>query len=133
MKHSGRTSDCGCAAGRDCLCPSAPLLQIVGRRHTVPLISLLANRDAMRFHELQEAAARRLSSSTLAARLAALEQEALVIRTVNPETPPSVKYSLAGRGWRLASLLELLIQPRKTSANHTATDPAQESWANCPD
>jgi DNA-binding HxlR family transcriptional regulator len=88
MNHRARTS-CGCAAGGNCLCPSVPLFRLVGSRHTVPLVSLLANRGVMRFHELQKRMAT-ISSSTLAARLAALEQQSVVRRTVRPNTPPAL-------------------------------------------
>jgi DNA-binding HxlR family transcriptional regulator len=116
MKPCVRTSHCGCAAGRACLCPSVPLFRPVGSRHTVPLVSLLANRGVMRFHELQRRMTS-VSSSTLAARVAALEQESLITRAVRPDTPPAVEYSLAARGRGLASVLKLLVAIRQRSAN----------------
>jgi DNA-binding HxlR family transcriptional regulator len=84
-----------------------PLFRLVGSRHTVALVSLLANRGVMRFHEPQKRMAI-ISSSTLAARLVALEQQSVVRRTVRPDTPPAVQYSLATRGRRLASVLKRL-------------------------
>jgi DNA-binding HxlR family transcriptional regulator len=110
MKHSGRTSDCGCAASRGCLCPSGPLLRILGKRHTVPLVSLLANSGHMRFHELRGPDP--VSSSTLAARLSALEQESVITRTVRSTKPPTVAYSLTGRGRQLAAILKSLLALR---------------------
>jgi DNA-binding HxlR family transcriptional regulator len=107
-----RVSDCGCMAGRNCICPSAPLLRIVGKRHTVSLVSLLANRSVMRFHELRGRTTP-ISSSTLAARLTALEHESLITRTVGFEKPPTAAYSLTARGRRLATVLKRLLAIQK--------------------
>ena len=47
---------CGCGsalATGDCLCPATPLAKLIGRRYTLGLLSLIANRGTVRFTELR--------------------------------------------------------------------------------
>ena len=86
-----------------------PLTKLMGRHHALGLLSLMASHGTVRFGEL----ASRLgdvSSSTVAARLADLREAGLVERTVYPETPPRVDYSLTRRGRELCRLLIGFIQ-----------------------
>jgi DNA-binding HxlR family transcriptional regulator len=104
-----RTSEttCGCGAtlpDGDCLCPATPLAKLIGRRYTLGLLSLIANHGTVRFGELRSRLGD-VSSSTLASRLADLEQAGLIERTVHPETPPRVAYSLRPRGRELCRML----------------------------
>lgn len=101
------TATCGCGSGlaaADCLCPAASLAQIIGRRYALGLLSLIANHGTVRFNELRSRLGD-VSSSTLATRLADLEEAALIERTVHPEAPPRVEYSLTGRGRELCRVL----------------------------
>jgi DNA-binding HxlR family transcriptional regulator len=98
---------CGCGAtlsDGDCLCPATPLAKLMGRRYTLGLLSLIANRGTVRFGELRSRLGD-VSSSTLTARLADLEEADLIERTVHPETPSRVDYSLTGRGRELCRVL----------------------------
>lgn len=100
-------SACGCGAQlatSDCLCPATPLAKLIGRRYALGLVSLIANRGAVRFSELKSRLGD-VSSSTLAARLGDLEGAGLITRTVHPDTPPRVEYSLTDRGRELCSIL----------------------------
>jgi DNA-binding HxlR family transcriptional regulator len=91
------------AAG-DCLCPATPLAKLIGRRYTLGLLSLIANRGTVRFSELRSRLGF-VSSSTVAARLSDLEEAGLISRRVFPETPPRVEYSLTARGRELCGIL----------------------------
>jgi DNA-binding HxlR family transcriptional regulator len=98
---------CGCGSGlaaTDCLCPATPLAKLIGRRYALGLLSLIANHGTVRFNELRSRLGD-VSSSTLATRLADLEEAGLIERTVHPETPPRVEYSLTGRGRELCRVL----------------------------
>lgn len=107
---SGRVvtkATCGCGAALadgDCLCPATPLARLIGRRYALGLLSLIANRGTIRFTELRSRLGD-VSSSTLAARLSDLEDARLIERTVYPEVPPRVEYSLTGRGREFCSIL----------------------------
>ena len=101
------TATCGCGAALrhgDCLCPATPLAKLIGRRYTLGLLSLIANRGTVRFTELRSRLGG-VSSSTVAARLSDLEDASLIKRTVYPETPPRVEYSLTARGRELCGVL----------------------------
>jgi DNA-binding HxlR family transcriptional regulator len=106
---------CGCGAALhagDCLCPATPLARLMGRRYALGLLSLIANRGTVRFSELRSRLGD-VSSSTLAARLSDLEGAGLIARTVLPETPPRVEYSLTARGREFRDILtDFLRRPR---------------------
>ncbi len=98
---------CGCGAALaagECLCPATPVARLMGRRYALGLLSLIANRGIVRFSELRSRLGD-VSSSTLAARLSDLERAGLIARTVHPDTPPRVEYSLTARGRELCRVL----------------------------
>jgi DNA-binding HxlR family transcriptional regulator len=101
------TATCGCGAALrdgDCLCPATPLAKLIGRRYALGLLSLIANRGTVRFTELRSRLGG-VSSSTVAARLSDLEDAGLIKRTVHPETPPRVEYSLTAKGESLLPII----------------------------
>jgi DNA-binding HxlR family transcriptional regulator len=110
-----RQTSCGCGAALsdgDCLCPATPLAKLIGRRYALGLLSLIANRRTVRFTELRSRLGD-VSSSTLAARLSDLEKAGLIARTVYPDTPPRVEYSLTRRGREFCGILtDFLRRPR---------------------
>jgi DNA-binding HxlR family transcriptional regulator len=113
---SGEPASCGCGSGLaagDCLCPAIPLARLIGRRYTLGLLSLIANRGAVRFSELRSRLGE-VSSSTLAGRLAELETAGLIARTVHPETPPRVDYLLTARGRELCTTLTDFLRRGQT-------------------
>jgi DNA-binding HxlR family transcriptional regulator len=106
---------CGCGAALDegaCLCPATPLARLIGRRYVLGLLSLIANHGDVRFGELRSRLGE-ISSSTLAARLADLEEAGLVSRTVYASTPPRVEYALTPRGRELCAILTRFLDRRR--------------------
>jgi DNA-binding HxlR family transcriptional regulator len=107
---------CGCGAALrdgDCLCPATPLAKLIGRRYALGLLSLIANTPTTRFTELRSRLGG-VSSSTVAARLSDLEHAGLIARTVHPDTPQRVEYSLTPRGRELCGILtEFLRRARR--------------------
>lgn len=78
-------------------------MQIMGPRWTSEIVrSLLAG--ASRFCEIREVIPG-LSDRMLAERLRSLEGEGLVIRSVLPERPPTVRYELSDKGGALAAVI----------------------------
>ena len=81
-------------------------VELIGGRWTGAVIRLLLN-DRMRFAELR-AAIPDISDRMLSERLRELEDEAIVARTVIPETPVRVEYSLTAKGRALAPALDAI-------------------------
>jgi len=100
---------CGCedraaSQNHECLCPTTGLVQIVGRKYALSLLSIIAERGGIRFGELKQGMGD-MSSSTLSIRLAELEQARLIERRVFAEIPPRVEYSLTKAGNELRKSL----------------------------
>jgi DNA-binding HxlR family transcriptional regulator len=78
-------------------------VELIGRRWTGAILRALLS-DVGRFNELA-AAVPGLSDRMLAERLRELEAEGVVVRTVIPESPVRVEYSLTGKGRDLESVV----------------------------
>lgn len=106
---------CGCVSpiehGADCYCAVSQLIHALGKKHALSVISFLGGHDNVRFSEIQERFPA-LSSSTLAARLAELEDSGLIARS-SYEEQHKVEYRLTPRGRALQrSLGALFPRPR---------------------
>ncbi len=88
-------------------CPSRRLLDRIGDRWTVLLISALAD-GPRRFSELLRTIDG-ISQKMLTQTLRSLEADGLVLRTVHPEIPPRVEYELTALGRSLLDPLGALI------------------------
>jgi len=90
------------------VCPVTQTLAMLGTRWT-PLVIYHLHQGPKRYGELQRAL-RGISPKTLAERLQALEQQRLIDRTVFPDKPPRVEYSLTPRGRQLGDILDSINQ-----------------------
>ncbi|MBQ1025356.1 helix-turn-helix domain-containing protein [Micromonospora sp. C95] len=89
-------------------CPTRRILDRIGDRWTVLIVSILGDGDA-RFSELR----RRIegvSQKMLTQTLRGLERDGLVRRTVHPEVPVRVEYALTEAGRTLLGPLRALQQ-----------------------
>ncbi|EAW34787.1 helix-turn-helix domain-containing protein [Lyngbya sp. PCC 8106] len=84
------------------------ILDRVGRKWSLQILRELF-RGSRRTYELVEALPG-ISTKTLTIRLRQLEQYGLVKRTVYPEIPPRVEYSLTEKGQELQPVIEALQQ-----------------------
>ena len=87
-------------------CPTRTVLDRVGDRWTVLVLLLLADRTH-RFTELQRAV-EGISPKVLTQTLRGLERDGLVTRTIHPEIPPRVEYTLTPLGRTLVSAVSAL-------------------------
>lgn len=94
------------------------VLAFMGTKWT-PAVMYHLHHGVQRFGELQRAMAG-ISPKTLAERLQALEDQKLVIRTVHPDKPPRVEYTLTRRGHELGEILEAIAA---WAASDEATPP----------
>lgn len=100
---------CGCVdefanVEVECICTATGLVQIVGRKYALRLLTVIGEQPSIRFGDLR-AAMDDMSSSTLSIRLAELERAALISRRTYDETPPRVEYQLTQEGRSLRQSL----------------------------
>ncbi len=81
-------------------------VELIGRRWSGAIIQILRQRPA-RYAELRTAIPD-ITDRMLSERLRELEEEAIVARTVIPETPVRVEYSLTAKGRALAPALDAI-------------------------
>ncbi|ENQ3107797.1 helix-turn-helix transcriptional regulator [Bacillus cereus] len=82
------------------VCPIAKTLDVIGTKWTFLIIRDLLIEGTMRFSDLQKSIDG-ISPKTLSLRLKELEAQGIVERTVYPEVPPRVEYTLTEKGERL--------------------------------
>ena len=87
-------------------CPVETTLMLIGNKWKVLIL-----RDLMpgtkRFGELQRSVGH-VSQNVLTAQLREMEAQGLVLRTVYPEVPPRVEYSLTALGRSLKPILDVM-------------------------
>lgn len=93
---------------REITCPIQFILEIIGRKWSIQILRELFRGD-LRTHELLEALPG-ISTKTLTIRLRQLERYGLLVRTVYPEIPPHVEYSLTDKGRELKPVILALKQ-----------------------
>jgi len=77
-----------CNEMTECLCPSRGIIDVVSKKWTVCIVSLLENNEKpMRYNEIK-AKLGNISPKSLSDNLKLLEKEGLIERKVYPETPP---------------------------------------------
>jgi DNA-binding HxlR family transcriptional regulator len=88
--------------GRPACCPYFHrAIELIGRRWTGAIVSVLIHRRALRFGEIAEAVPE-LSDRLLSERMKELERHGVVTRTVRPGRPVRVEYELTEMGRELA-------------------------------
>jgi DNA-binding HxlR family transcriptional regulator len=88
---------------REITCPIQFILEIIGSKWAIQILRELFRGD-LRTYELLEALPG-ISTKTLTIRLRQLERYGLLIRTVYPEIPPHVEYSLTDKGRELKPVI----------------------------
>lgn len=89
-------------------CHARDILARVGDTWSVYVIHILGDAKTLRFNELRREVDG-ISQRMLTVTLRGLERDGLVARTVHPEVPPRVEYSLTPLGATLRQLLRGLV------------------------
>lgn len=89
-------------------CPIRNILSRIGEKWTVLTIYTLSVNGTMRFKALQNGMPD-ISQKMLTITLRTLEEDGLVTRTIYPQVPPKVEYSLTERAYSLIPHLNTLI------------------------
>lgn len=94
--------DAECCEGEyECPCPPVGLIDVVGKKWAVCLVTLLGHNGHLRFGPIQRSLPR-VSPATLTSTLRALEKEKLVVRTAAAAfRGAAVDYALTPRGTEL--------------------------------
>ena len=87
-------------------CPVATTVALIGSKWKLLIIRNLQTRP-WRFNELRKDLAG-ISQKSLTDALRSLEDDGLVVRTVYPEVPPRVEYTLAELGRSLKPVLDAM-------------------------
>ena len=87
-------------------CPVATTVQLIGSKWKLLILRNLMGRP-WRFNELKKDLAG-ISQKVLTDSLRALEEDGIVIRTVFPEVPPRVEYSLSELGESMRPILKAM-------------------------
>lgn len=83
-----------------CIDPLGGVMDLLGKKWTLPLIGVLGNRPSSRFNEIRNAITG-IGSKALAERLNDLHDLGLVERKVYAEVPARVEYTLTVKGLTL--------------------------------
>jgi len=86
-------------------CPFRLIMDHFGNKWSMIVIITLAEKKVMRFNELDKSIAD-ISQKMLTSTLQSLEKDGFINRTVYPEVPPRVEYSLTELGCELLPLIE---------------------------
>jgi DNA-binding HxlR family transcriptional regulator len=89
-------------------CPVATTVSLIGSKWKLLIIRNLLQRP-WRFNELKKNLDG-ISQKVLTDSLRSMEDDGLIVRTVYPEVPPRVEYSLSELGMSLKPLLDDMIE-----------------------
>lgn len=82
-------------------------LSLISGKYKMIILYCLMEYSTVRFNELQRYL-KKVSDKTLSQNLRELEKDGLILRTVYPQIPPKVEYSLTERGKSLMVVLDQL-------------------------
>lgn len=116
-------TDC-CDGPLDCPCPPVGLIDVVGKKWAMCVVSLLGCHGTLRFGPIQRALPR-VSPATLTATLRALEQERIVRRAPgNGDGRTAFAYELTARGSALYRSIGPLAKWLRADARRPPSGPS---------
>jgi DNA-binding HxlR family transcriptional regulator len=88
-------------------CPMALGINILSGKWKLQIIWMISRKEIIRFNELQKSLGN-ITTKTLTQQLRELEEDKMIKRTVYPEVPPKVEYSLTDIGKTISPVLKSL-------------------------
>ncbi|MEF8842337.1 MAG: helix-turn-helix domain-containing protein [Haloarculaceae archaeon] len=98
-----------CDVDGTCYCPLTGVIDTLGRKYAMQLVSIIGAHDSLRFAEIEDHLTS-ASTSTISKRLDEFEEAGLISRTQYNEIPPRVEYALTEDGYEVRERLELLLE-----------------------
>lgn len=98
-----------CDVEGTCYCPLTGVVDTLGRKYAMQLVSIVGAHESLRFAEI-EAHLQGASTSTISKRLDEFEDAGLLSRTQYDEIPPRVEYALTEDGEEVRTRLEPLLE-----------------------
>ena len=98
-----------CVGVVECLCPIRGIIDVVSKKWTVCIVSVLEEEKPIRYNEIKNKLGE-ISPKALSDNLKVLEKEGLIDRKVYSEIPPRVEYSLTKEGKELKLALMPLVK-----------------------
>jgi DNA-binding HxlR family transcriptional regulator len=92
--------------GQNLICAFTPLLEVLGKPHTMKIVYVLTTASPWRFTQIQKVL--HIQPKTLAARLQELVEFGLVSRKSYNEIPPRVDYELTQKGRDVTKIFDVL-------------------------
>jgi DNA-binding HxlR family transcriptional regulator len=92
--------------GENLICAFTPLLEVLGKPHTMKIVYVLTTASPWRFTQIQKIL--HIQPKTLAARLQELVEFGLVSRKSYNEIPPRVDYELTQKGRDVTKIFDVL-------------------------
>lgn len=98
-----------CEKTGECLCEIRGILDVVSKKWTICIVSILEKNKPLRFNEIKNII-KDISPKSLADALKILEHEGLIHRKIYSEIPPRVEYALSKEGRNLKNALSPLLK-----------------------
>lgn len=98
-----------CDVDGTCYCPLSSVIDTLGRKYAMHLVSIIGAHESVRFTEIEDYLPM-ASTTTISARLSEFEKAGFVTRTQHDEIPPRVEYSLTDDGEEVRTRLEPLLE-----------------------
>jgi len=105
---AGQSADVAAACPPGGRCPAERTLDVIGGRWKVPILWHLL-KGTLRFSELRRALPG-VTQKMLTQQLRELERQGVLRRTVYPQVPPKVEYSLTERGQSLKPVVDAMCK-----------------------
>ena len=90
-------------------CPILFAMEIIGQKWKLPILWYIADKEVIRYNELQRKVVG-ITATMLTKDLRELERDGLIKRKQYSTIPPTVEYSLTGKGKTLIPALDTLYQ-----------------------
>lgn len=108
-------------------CPVRKVLDRFGDKWSLLVLLILGKKETLRFNEINKAIGSDISQKMLTVTLRTLETDGFIKRTIYPEIPPKVEYTITSLGKSLVPLIDKLEKWAK--ANMSAIEKSRKKFA----